>query len=120
VGVYGLDNEVNAYGAGELQVLCNPEVSYTVEPGDGQFFGWNAMHPTKRAAVGNLNLGYFLPYTLHQGATTNMEWGTGANAFTGVGIGQWQSHDFSAKFYDFSSLAPDTYTDQVVVTLTYF
>lgn len=119
-GINGLQDSAEALLSAGVQVMCNPEVTYTVEPGAGQWFGFNPNHPDKRAAVGALNLGYFLPYTLHAGNQTVMPWGTGADAITGYGTGEWVGHDITAKFYDFSKVPGDTYTDQVVITLTYF
>lgn len=119
-GVHGLQDTAEAFLSGGVQVMCNPEVTYTVEPGAGQWFGFNPNHPDKRAAVGALNLGYFLPYTLHAGMQTTLPWGTGGDAIMGYSTGEWVRHDIAAKFYDFSKVPGDTYTDQVVITLTYF
>ncbi|MFY2764333.1 spore coat protein U domain-containing protein [Arenimonas sp. MALMAid1274] len=118
-GLYGLQNEYIGSDAGQLQVRCNPNITYTVEPGDGLYFGQNTDHPDKRAATGDM-WGGLLAYSLQKGGSSGIPWGTGADAIFDYGNGDWQAHSFGVMAYDMNKLAGDTYTDQVVLTLTYF
>lgn len=118
-GIYGLQAEFGTDFGGELQVRCNPNITYTIEPGDGQNFGQNADHPDKRTAFGDQWNGY-LAYTLHRGGAAMWPWGTGGDAILEYGNGDWQFHPIGIKSYDMGKLPGDTYNDQVVLTLTYF
>lgn len=117
IGLYGLQGQFDNATAGELMLRCNPNITYTVEPGDGQYFGLATDHADKRAAFGD-SWNAYLPYTLHKAGGT-LPWGTGGDAIMGYGNGDWEFHPVGIKVYDMYKVPGDTYTDQVVVTLTY-
>ena len=61
-----------------------------------------------------------LPYQLFKDVGGADIWGTGTAAITGVGTGEWQSHDYSMTFYNVAKAkGGNGYVDTVVVTATY-
>lgn len=96
-------------------VMCNQGTAYNVEVDQGQHFGAATDYATSAALTDGTN---FVAYNLFQDSGLTTAWGTGANAVTGVGNGDWQVIPFSWQIL--VNGAPNgTYTDTVAITVSW-
>lgn len=105
------------YSSGALLVKCNKGTAYSIVPGDGLNFGAGDGRPTNRALSDGA--GHYIPYGLFKDPGVSQVWGSGADAWEGVGTGQEQPIGVGYAFYDLNKTPAGTYSDTVAVTLTY-
>ncbi len=99
-----------------ISVTCSDATSYTIGLNAGKSRGATI---TKRAMTGPR--GALLHYDLYSNAARTLNWGNTAatNWVTGSGIGSTQSVNVYGQVPAAQSLAPGSYTDTIVATLTY-
>ncbi len=98
---------------GGLEVTCTPGTAYNV----GLNNGLTGTGPTERRMTLG---GQAVVYGLYKDSARSQPWGdTGAQRLTGSGTGATQSVPVYGRVPAQSTPAPGTYTDTVVVTITY-
>jgi spore coat protein U-like protein len=105
----------NKDATGTLQVQCNSSLPYTVALNGGNA---NATNPTQRKMAQGATQ---VTYGLYRDSSRTQPWGstTGTNTVGGTGTGNQQSLTIYGRVPTQTTPAPATYSDSVVVTVTY-
>ena len=104
----------NVDATGQVSVNCTPGTTYSVGLGNGQ----TGTGPTsRRMALGNQGI----TYGLYRDTARSLPWGStiGTNTVAGTGTGAAQGIPVYGRVPAQTTPAPGTYTDTVVVTVTY-
>lgn len=113
-GISGvLSNSVDASNA--LNVTCTAQTPYTIALDLGTS---GATDPTQRKMT---KAAETISYGLYRDATRTLVWGitTGVNTLAATGTGLAQTHTVYGRVPAQSTPSPGTYTDTIVVTVTY-
>lgn len=94
----------------QVSLACSTGEPYTIELDNGQNFS------STRQMV---NSGNFVSYELYQDASHTQRWGLGVEALAATGDGTVQSHVVYGRVPVQSVQPAGTYTDMVVVTVTW-
>jgi len=105
------------YANGALLVRCNQGTAFSIVPGDGLNYGAAIGHPNHRAMSDGA--GNVVAYDLFKDPGASQVWGSGADAWEGVGTGEDQPIGVGYAFYDLNKVPGGTFSDTVAVTLTY-
>jgi spore coat protein U-like protein len=105
----------NKDATGTLQVQCNNSLPYTVALNGGNA---NATDPTQRKMAQGATQ---VTYGLYRDSSRTQPWGstTGTTTVGGIGTGNQQSLTIYGRVPTQTTPAPATYSDSVVVTVTY-
>lgn len=115
----GVIDQTTTYAAtesGYVDVLCNAELPFTVEVNtdeDGIIYMTGA------------TTGAQVPVAIYQDVDAEQPWGSGSLARAGVGIGDWDTLDFQARFNEGPNQAwmpipeADTYNTTLTFTVNY-
>lgn len=96
-----------------VAVMCNRGTAWELAIDQGQNFG--ALEPDMRALASGSD---YISYELFQDTSLTTLWGSGPNAITGVGNGEYEWLTPTAHFL--LHAAPNgTYTDDLIVTLNW-
>lgn len=104
----------NIDATGQVTVSCTPGTAYTVSLGNGQ----TGTGPTsRRMTLGTVGI----TYGLYRDGARSLPWGStiGTNTMAGTGTGVAVGIPVYGRVPPQTSPAPGTYTDTVVVTVTY-
>jgi len=113
----GLALGTQGYANGALLVRCNKGTAFSIVPGDGLNYGSAVGRPTQRAMSDGA--GNFVAYGLFKDPGASQVWGSGADAWEGVGTGEEQPIGIGYAFYDLNKVPGGTFSDTIAVTLTY-
>ncbi len=107
--------DANVDAANQVQVNCGNGVPYTVSL-DGGLSG--ASDPTQRLMSFG---GSDVTYALYRDGSRTLPWGDtiGVNTLSDTGSGSVQNHTVYGRVAPQTTPAPATYTDTIVVTVTY-
>jgi spore coat protein U domain-containing protein, fimbrial subunit CupE1/2/3/6 len=105
----------NVDAAGTVTVQCTSSTPYAVALNGGNA---GASDPTKRKMTRGAET---ITYGLYQNSARSQPWGstTGTNTVGGTGAGSNQSLTVYGRVASQTTPSPGTYTDSVVVTVTY-
>ena len=109
-----LSTATDVTGSGTITVNCSKTTPYSVglAPSNGDDSGAGTMAPLTTS-------GDPVPYQLRQGSTSGSVWGnTEASGVSGTGIGADQDLAVYVSVPS-ANYAPDTYSDEVTVTVNY-
>lgn len=104
----------NVDATGQVSVSCTPGTTYSIGLGNGQ----TGTGPTsRRMALGSQGV----TYGLYRDTARSLPWGNsiGTNTVAGTGTGTAQGIPVYGRVPPQTTPAPGTYTDTVVVTVTY-
>ncbi|CAO3299603.1 spore coat protein U domain-containing protein [Stenotrophomonas maltophilia] len=113
----GLASGTQGYSNGALMVRCNQGTAFSIVPGDGLNYGAAIARPNHRAVSDGA--GNFVAYGLFKDPGASQVWGSGADAWEGVGTGEQQMIGIGYAFYDLNKVPGGTFSDTIAVTLTY-
>jgi spore coat protein U-like protein len=106
----------NIDASNNIVVNCTPELDYVIGLNGGN---QGATDPTQRkmANAGNTE---FVTYGLYKDAGRSQAWGdSGALLFSGTGTGANQNLNAFGRVAPQTTPSPNSYTDIVVITVTY-
>ena len=110
-----LDTAVNATNS--ISVTCTASTGYTIGLSGGNA---GAIDPTQRKLANGGNT-EFITYGIYRDVAHTLPWGStiGTNTVAGTGTGAAQAHTAYGRVPAQATPSPQTYTDTIVVTVTY-
>lgn len=117
-GAYDPASGTDDTATGAVNVTCTNGTTYTVSLDAGANESTSGDITTRRMIA---NAGEFLPYQLYQDSGHTTVWGDtiGTNTHAGTGDGTAQAHDVYGVITAGQYVPPGSYTDTVLVTVTY-